>query len=703
MKERLRTAVPMPTGRGQVDWLQLSAAVSIDVLKFSAAAGDGSPVTPTSRGTDTRSLPMTPGSLVEVNSGGRVLFCLFDPFLGGQGRSPNPAAVEGDTLPAPRSPSFGFSQVVSHRTEGGWGRPREGCVVLKFLPSRLLCQSEQFANELAQHLGVCAPDSRIMRQEGEGQAEWQEALEAAERIADRCPELHDEMTKSGCMLVLEFVPGKSLLQCPEAFHPPTASQTFSDLGRMFALDMLLGNSDRLRCEALGWRGNDSNSMFGERGRFVGRVVAIDAVVQRRPPGGLLSTEDAACEKLAELALNDPGVAEATLAEAVGSCPAATAALNADVPAAVDAFRNGLRKGLEATMALKGLMETIYQQISDWIEDFIADIEESHTFRGPPSGNRRAASAGSVPSTFAAVPGNVSPTYTTFKIRQINQEASRDHSLSEKVAHWKRVFRHRGDDLRTAVEEWHNKRGANGEVTSPRSATIGPRLTTGFLDGTHVVVDIYELKVRVEHMLQRLRVLQHATATARPTNILPGLFLSGAVEASSLHTLRHLGITHVLNATEDLLLPDDEHCFETMRIPLRDVEEESIQPHLTPAAEFIDVALTEGGGVLVHCHAGQSRSCTLVLAWLMMRRQWTLRRALDFLQRQRPQAAPNAGYMAALVRLEEELFGAQTVKVKKTKPEPKKCPDCGEKVGLSAESVRVHLRLKHPAKAHQYLG
>ena len=57
------------------------------------------------------------------------------------------------------------------------------------------------------------------------------------------------------------------------------------------------------------------------------------------------------------------------------------------------------------------------------------------------------------------------------------------------------------------------------------------------------------------MLQRLRVLQDAAATARPTQLLPYLFVSGAVEASSLHVLRHLRITHLLNATEDLLQPE----------------------------------------------------------------------------------------------------------------------------------------------------
>jgi hypothetical protein len=194
---------------------------------------------------------------------------------------------------------------------------------------------------------------------------------------------------------------------------------------------------------------------------------------------------------------------------------------------------------------------------------------------------------------------------------------------------------------------------------------------------------------------------------------------------------------------------------------------------------------------------------------MTRWRWPLNRALEFLQRMRPEAAPNAGYLAALLRLEEELFGRQTVKVKlggigldsqiffgsiwrfgmcvcvlleeagcqgegcgvgvfavvhgdghvlyciptccvlhlqcsakrrpwrgqpagfalacrptahpltltcllrlpavpahallpplslqmkKTKPEPRSCPECGERVGLSAAAVRVHIKLKHP--------
>ncbi len=54
--------------------------------------------------------------------------------------------------------------------------------------------------------------------------------------------------------------------------------------RLFLLDMLLGNADRLPCEALGWRGNAQNALYASAGRAAGRLVAIDSAVQRRPPG-----------------------------------------------------------------------------------------------------------------------------------------------------------------------------------------------------------------------------------------------------------------------------------------------------------------------------------------------------------------------------------------------------------------------------------
>ena len=43
----------------------------------------------------------------------------------------------------------------------------------------------------------------------------------------------------------------------------------------------------------------------------------------------------------------------------------------------------------------------------------------------------------------------------------------------------------GEELRAAFDDWQTKRG---------TAAGQPRLTTAFLDGTHPIVDVYELKV-----------------------------------------------------------------------------------------------------------------------------------------------------------------------------------------------------------------
>lgn len=56
------------------------------------------------------------------------------------------------------------------------------------------------------------------------------------------------------------------------------------MSRLFLLDMLLGNADRLPCATLGWRGNPHNVLFCTAGAHAGRMVAIDSAVQRRPPG-----------------------------------------------------------------------------------------------------------------------------------------------------------------------------------------------------------------------------------------------------------------------------------------------------------------------------------------------------------------------------------------------------------------------------------
>jgi len=669
-KRRLEAADPLSLHLKDTVWSTLTAAVASETIAaeescISQECGSQSVMGSVSQGA------AQSGSLVEVNSGGRVFFCFFSPL----------------------------------QADG-----KEGCCVLKFVQSRLLCQSEQFANELARYVGVCAPECRIIRANDHNN-EWAALNDASKRLQNDYPDLLDELHQSSCALVMEYIPGMSLneLRLPLTFD--AVSTLFDEFGRLIALDMLLGNADRLQCQSLGWRGNPGNVIYATAGRSAGRLVAIDAVVQRRPPGGLMNAEDSACERCVELALNDFMFAKDMLAEAIAGCKTAEKLLHDHSEHAVFLFQQGLRAGLEASVELKGLFEMIYEVTSEWINEFIEDIEGTSPKFGKQSYlNSPPQSPFSVTQHLAASldsggsPSNIQN--TTIRIRRINQEATHDQLLGHKVSTWRELFRSRGDELRNAIEEWHMKRNASQERTllaDTRRKTLALnshqkqecRLSTGFLDGIHPVVDLYELKVRLEHMLQRLRFLLRGTLTARPTPLLPGLFLSGAVEASSVHLLHQLGITHILNATADVLSLDDVHAFKILRVPLQDDEDEEITAYFASSSDFIDEALDKGGGVLVHCQEGRSRSCSIVLAWLMSRRKWTLHQALRYVQERHPKAAPNAGYLAQLARLDAQLYGYSTFKVKKSKPELKCCPVCHDKVGVSLESLRLHVRLKHP--------
>ena len=103
----------------------------------------------------------------------------------------------------------------------------------------------------------------------------------------------------------------------------------------------------------------------------------------------------------------------------------------------------------------------------------------------------------------------------------------------------------------------------------------------------------------------MRVPTLAPPSVQISQVAPGLFLGGAVAAGSHHLLAHLGITHVVNATEvglwtpfgsppagpmqkptfracspvqELLLPPSAAGFEVLRVPLRDTPQEDIALH-----------------------------------------------------------------------------------------------------------------------------
>ena len=164
----------------------------------------------------------------------------------------------------------------------------------------------------------------------------------------------------------------------------------------------------------------------------------------------------------------------------------------------------------------------------------------------------------------------------------------------------------------------------------------------------------------------------------------------------MNKLKQLGITHIVNCASPVLIDGikttESNWFALnidasyyrgigikeenyMAIPALDKPEFDISQFFDKATRFIDSALSPTdvtaqsdksaaaaskasttGKVVVHCVAGRSRSATIVIAYLLMRRCDpfpTLEDAIRFVKCRR-EISPNNGFLELLIQLERRL-------------------------------------------------
>ncbi|XP_013869131.1 dual specificity protein phosphatase 13 isoform A [Austrofundulus limnaeus] len=140
---------------------------------------------------------------------------------------------------------------------------------------------------------------------------------------------------------------------------------------------------------------------------------------------------------------------------------------------------------------------------------------------------------------------------------------------------------------------------------------------------------------------------------------PNLYLGNVAVAQNRKTLHKLGITHVLNAAHSKQgsIGDQSFYGDTcvyFGIAAEDSDHFDLSQHFKSAADFIQTALkSQDGKVLVHCIMGVSRSATLVLAYLMMRKHLSLKDALRHVVQKRA-IFPNRNFLSLLLKLDEQL-------------------------------------------------
>ncbi|WOK96100.1 hypothetical protein Cni_G04807 [Canna indica] len=493
------------------------------------------------------------------------------------------------------------------------------------------------------------------------------------------------------------------------------------------------SSNKMKKEAVN---DNSNGDF--------HVVAIDSGVPRRPPAGKRAKDEERYPKLVELLMNSVDFSSCLLYEISGGRlghgePGETSSPNdscsslddTDMAAVVHEFRGGFRAALMDVQSIHVFLLTLYQKLDGLLRVFLSIVNKSSgesdkddsgtsdspshsggsVFSTPSPASKQhiwsevhgESNGSSVPKATpkSSPPGSrgspelVSPIWRenwngkyfkgseeprslrlTMKLRDFHKFAKVDAELNKEIDQWNAL-------LRADVVKFCQEKNFN----------------TGFFEGNdnNIVVDAYELKVRLEHILERIALISDATSTERPSLVTNNLFIGGALAARSIYTLQYLGITHILCLCSNEIGQSDSqypNLFQYKNFSISDEEDADISNIFEAASDYIDYVEHSGGKVLVHCFEGKSRSATIVLAYLMLRKGFTLSEAWNMLKKVHRRAQPNDGFAKILLDLDRRIHGKISMNWQHKRPVMKVCPICGKNAGLSTSSLKLHLQKFH---------
>ncbi len=142
----------------------------------------------------------------------------------------------------------------------------------------------------------------------------------------------------------------------------------------------------------------------------------------------------------------------------------------------------------------------------------------------------------------------------------------------------------------------------------------------------------------------------------------GLYLGDRFHARDHRLFKDAQIAAVVNCTEHLPNTFEGDGVRYLQVPLDDLPSANIYEHFGEIIAFIESAISSGCNVLVHCHAGISRSATAVIAYLMQSEGMTYEEALDDVRSRRPIVSPNLGFSQQLREFETQLRDGVPVEV-----------------------------------------
>lgn len=165
-------------------------------------------------------------------------------------------------------------------------------------------------------------------------------------------------------------------------------------------------------------------------------------------------------------------------------------------------------------------------------------------------------------------------------------------------------------------------------------------------------------VRKAALLRGLALERFKQVDKELHQIIPGIYLGSCGAAHNEKGLREAGVTHILCVAQNLL-PSVKASTVSLQmnyleIPIEDKPDRNITDMFDVCFEFIDRCIDSGGKVLIHCFQGKSRSASVVVGYLMFKKQLRLEESLALVKSKRPVVAPNLGFALQLRKYERQL-------------------------------------------------
>lgn len=151
--------------------------------------------------------------------------------------------------------------------------------------------------------------------------------------------------------------------------------------------------------------------------------------------------------------------------------------------------------------------------------------------------------------------------------------------------------------------------------------------------------------RMETIPKYHSLLNHVSSLyLEPTEIIPGIYLGNAYNASNYLTLKYYNINHILNISTELanVFPD---MYNYLKIPVKDDNQNHIYEYIPEIIEFLDkINIGPENAVLIHCYMGSSRSASVVLLYLIHKYRFSYEHALQLIKNKRPIVNINKNFL-----------------------------------------------------------